>query len=221
MHRPVKKREEVFCLGGTVAVQVTELGNAKKKFHEFDILDTDSAICKKIDWVFINSDSLHFFFRIHFCFWISHLWHLFLFIAFPTVFLNSFNHSNSPSSDLRIKAKMLTEKVINRVLNPLEKVSKNKSLINEVLNFDASNSFLPYVSQSSKITCHSKTRLISYIFTNVISLESLSDHFPQFLIVPNIFFNPLSNKSSIYERDWFILVQENFILILSPLFETK
>ena len=68
MHRPVKKREEVFCLGGTVAVQVTELGNAKKKFHEFDILDTDSAICKKIDWVFINSDSLHFFFRIYFCF---------------------------------------------------------------------------------------------------------------------------------------------------------
>ena len=33
------------------------------------------------------------------------------------------------------------------------------------------------------------------------------------LIVPNIFCNPPSNKSSIYERDWSNFDQENFILV--------
>ena len=41
---------------------------------------------------------------------------------------------------------------------------------------------------------------------------SISDHLPQFLIVPNIFSNPPSNKSNIYERDWSNFDQENFIL---------
>ena len=41
---------------------------------------------------------------------------------------------------------------------------------------------------------------------------TISDHLPQFLIVPNIFSNPPSNKSNIYERDWSNFDQENFIL---------
>ena len=41
---------------------------------------------------------------------------------------------------------------------------------------------------------------------------TISDHLPQFLIVPSIFSNPLSNKSNIYERDWSNFDQENFIL---------
>ena len=41
---------------------------------------------------------------------------------------------------------------------------------------------------------------------------TISDHLPQFLIVPNIFSNPPSNKSNIYERDWSNFDQEHFIL---------
>ena len=41
---------------------------------------------------------------------------------------------------------------------------------------------------------------------------TISDHLPQFIILPNISSNPPSNKSNIYERDWSNFVQENFIL---------
>ena len=36
------KIHQVFCLGGTVEVKITQPGNARKMFHECDILDTDS-----------------------------------------------------------------------------------------------------------------------------------------------------------------------------------
>ena len=83
----------------------------------------------------------------------------------------------------------------------------------------ASNSFLPYTLQPARITSHSKT-LIDNILTNITLPDSISgnltatisDHLPQFLIVPNIFSNPPSNKSNIYERDWSNFDQENFIL---------
>ena len=39
---------------------------------------------------------------------------------------------------------------------------------------------------------------------------------PQFAIIPNIFSNILGNKSNIYERDWSIFDQENFILDYFP-----
>ena len=90
---------------------------------------------------------------------------------------------------------------------------------NEFLDSPASNSFLPYILQSTRITSHSKT-LIDNIFTNITLPDSISgnltatisDHLPQFLIVPNIFSNPPSNKSNIYERDWSNFDQENFTL---------
>ena len=90
---------------------------------------------------------------------------------------------------------------------------------NEFLDSLASNSFLPYILQPTRITSHSKT-LIDNIFTNITLPDSISgnltatisDHLPQFLIVPNIFSNPPSNKSNIYERDWSNFDQENFIL---------
>ena len=84
----------------------------------------------------------------------------------------------------------------------------------------ASNSFFYLRSmQPTRITNHSKI-LINNIFTNIILPDSISgnltatisDHLPQFLIVPNIFSNPPSNKSNIYERDWSNFDQENFIL---------
>ena len=41
---------------------------------------------------------------------------------------------------------------------------------------------------------------------------TISDHLPQFAIVPNMFGNILGNKSNIHERDWSKFDRENFIL---------
>ena len=41
---------------------------------------------------------------------------------------------------------------------------------------------------------------------------NISDHLPQFAIIPNVLGNISGNKSNIYERDWSKFVQENFIL---------
>ena len=57
--------------------------------------------------------------------------------------------------------------------------------------------------------------LSSTLIENTISgnlTASIIDHLPEFIILPNIFSNPPSNKSNIYERDWSNFVQENLIL---------
>ena len=67
---------------------------------------------------------------------------------------------------------------------------------NEFLDSLASNSFVPYILQPTRLTSHSKT-LIDNIFSNIISPEAISgnltstisDHLPQFMIVPNVFSN--------------------------------
>ena len=41
---------------------------------------------------------------------------------------------------------------------------------------------------------------------------TISDHLPQFAIIPNMFGNISCNKSNIYEREWSKFDQENFIL---------
>ena len=41
---------------------------------------------------------------------------------------------------------------------------------------------------------------------------TISDHLPQFAIIPNMFGNIPGSKSNIYERDWSKFDQENFIL---------
>ena len=64
---------------------------------------------------------------------------------------------------------------------------------NEFLDSLASNFFIPYILQPTRITSHSKT-LIDNIFCNIISHEmisgnitaTISDHLPQFLFVPNV-----------------------------------
>ena len=37
-----EKIYQVFCLGGTIAVKVTESGSAREIFHQFNILDFDT-----------------------------------------------------------------------------------------------------------------------------------------------------------------------------------
>ena len=79
---------------------------------------------------------------------------------------------------------------------------------NEFLDSLASNSFIPLILQPTRITSHSNT-LIDNIFSNIIDPDiisgnlttTISDHLPQFAIIPNMFGNTTSNKSNIYERD--------------------
>ena len=95
----------------------------------------------------------------------------------------------------------------------------NHQPTNTFLDFLASNSIIPYMLQPTRLTSHSKT-LIDNIFSNVRLWEAISgnitatssDHLPQFLFVPNVFSNPLCNKSNILERDWPKFNKEKFIL---------
>ena len=90
---------------------------------------------------------------------------------------------------------------------------------NQFLDSLASNSYVLYIIQPSRHTSHSRT-FIDNIFSNVISKDitsgnitaTISDHLPQFLVSPNTFANPLSNKSNVFERDWPKFDQGTFIL---------
>ena len=90
---------------------------------------------------------------------------------------------------------------------------------NEFLDSLTSNSFIPLILQPTRITRHSTT-LIDNIFSNVIDPDiisgnltaTMSDHLPQFAIIPNMFGNISGNKSRIYERDWSKFDRESFIL---------
>ena len=89
---------------------------------------------------------------------------------------------------------------------------------NEFLDSLASNSFIPLILQPTRITSH-PTTLIDNIFSNVIDPDiisgnltaTISDHLPQFAIIPNMFGNISGNKSKIYESDWSKFDRENFI----------
>ena len=90
---------------------------------------------------------------------------------------------------------------------------------NEFLDSLASNSFIPLILQPTRITSRSNT-LIDKIFSNIIdtdiisgnSTATISDHLPQFSIIPNMFGNIPGNNSNIYERGWSKFDRENFIL---------
>ena len=81
---------------------------------------------------------------------------------------------------------------------------------NEFLDSLASNSFIPLILQPTRITSHCNT-LIDHIFSNVIDPDiitgnltaTISDHLPQFAIIPNMFGNISGNKFNIYERNSF------------------
>ena len=91
---------------------------------------------------------------------------------------------------------------------------------NEFLDFRVSNSFIHLVLQPTRITSHSNT-LIDNIFSNIIDPDIIlgnltaiiSDHLPQYAIIPNMFGNISGNKSNIYERDRSKFDRENFILL--------
>ena len=108
----------------------------------------------------------------------------------PTMDLNEFN-----------------DKYVNKLLDNITKENKTTFLLgdfnidllkydshtstNEFLDSLSSNMVLPYILHPTRVTGHSKT-LIDNIFSNHISKETIcgnltstiSDHLPQFLIVP-------------------------------------
>ena len=74
---------------------------------------------------------------------------------------------------------------------------------NEFLDSLASNSFIPLILQPTRITSHSNT-LIDNVFSNVVDpgiisgdlTATMSDHLPQFSIIPNMFGNVSINLIS-------------------------
>ena len=87
----------------------------------------------------------------------------------------------------------------------------NHHSTNEFLDSLSSHLFLPHITQPTIMRDSSKT--IDNIFSNTLIentissnlTATISDHLPQFIILLNIFSNPLS-------RDWSNFVQDNFIL---------
>ena len=82
---------------------------------------------------------------------------------------------------------------------------------------------LPLILQPTRITSHSNT-LIDNIFSNVTDPDviscnftaTISDHLPQFPIIPNMFGNISGNKSNIYKQDRSKFDRDNFILDYFP-----
>ena len=78
---------------------------------------------------------------------------------------------------------------------------------NDFLDSLVSSSLFPYIIQSTQLTGHSKT-LIDNIVCNLTSNEvisdsitaTISDNLSQSLIALNVFANPSSNKSKIFEK---------------------
>ena len=78
----------------------------------------------------------------------------------------------------------------------------------EFLDSLSSDMFLPHIVQPARISTTSKT-FIDNIFSNIHTpssvsgnlTPSISDHLPQFLIVPDIFLNLSPPKPNIYEKD--------------------
>ena len=89
---------------------------------------------------------------------------------------------------------------------------------NDFLDSLSSHYFLPHILQTSRVTTNSKELIdifSSIAVPNITSGDltaSISDHLPQFFVVPNIFFNASYPKSNNYERDWSNFDQENFVL---------
>ena len=119
---------------------------------------------------------------------------------------------------------------LNQLLENISKEQKTIFLLGDfnvnLLNYNEHNQtnefldsllFIPLILQPTRINSHSKT-LIDNIFSNVIDPDiisgnltaTISDHLPQFAMIPNMFGNISGNKSNIYERDWSDC--ENFIL---------
>ena len=114
---------------------------------------------------------------------------------------------------------------LNELLDKLSKENKTIFLLGDfninLLNYDihpptneflpslSSHYFLPHILQPDRVITNFKT-LIDNIFSNVAVPNiisgnltvSISNHLPQFLVAPNVFFNASYPKFNNYERHW-------------------
>ena len=80
---------------------------------------------------------------------------------------------------------------------------------NELFDSLVSKSFKTLILQPTRITCHFNT-VIDNICSTVIDpviisgdlTAPISDHLPQFSIIPNMLGNSSGNKSNIYEKNY-------------------
>ena len=82
------------------------------------------------------------------------------------------------------------------------------------MNFQifASNSYIPLILEPSRITSHICSNFSDPDIILGNQSATISDHLPQFAVIPNIFGNISGNKPNIYERYWSNFDRENFIL---------
>ena len=91
--------------------------------------------------------------------------------------------------------------------------------INKFIGPLSSNVLIPYILHPTRIHGQSRT-ITDNIFFNQYNKETISgnltptisDHLTQFLFVPSMFSDPPSFKQNMYERNWFKLNKEDFIL---------
>ena len=125
--------------------------------------------------------------------------------------------------------------LINQLLNKISTEQKQIFLLGDFninwLNYNKhqpTNEFLDSLDSqilSFHIFCSQQGLLVILklsliILPNVLLCEAISrnitatisDYLPQFLFAPNLFSNPLCNKSNILEKDWSKFDKENFIL---------
>ena len=97
----------------------------------------------------------------------------------------------------------------------------NHNLTNDFLDFLASNSFVPYILQLTRLTSHSKT-LIENIFSDIISPEVISgklpsitsDHLSQFMVVPkNVSVNFIKTRLILLKEIGLMLTKKTLFLI--------
>ena len=110
---------------------------------------------------------------------------------------------------------------LNKLLEKISKEQKSVFLLGDfnvnLLNYNEHNQTNEFLGP---LTFNSLNTLVDNSFSNVIDPDiisgnltaTISDHLPQFSIIPNMFGNVSRNKSNIYERDWSKFDQENFIL---------
>ena len=134
-----------------------------------------------------------------------------------------------------MKLNEFNEYFLNPLLEKLSKENKSTFLLgdfnvdllkydhhastNEFLDSFSSHFFLPHILVPTRISGSSKS-LIDNIFSNEISnniisgniTASLSDHLPQFSIIPDILGNPSSPKTNMFERNWSGFNQQSFVL---------
>lgn len=99
----------------------------------------------------------------------------------------------------------------------LMKTNEDKN-INEFYDIITSNLMVPHIILPTRITSNSKT-LIDNIFSNSINFDkgisgnitaSISDHLPQFLIIPKENYQP-PNKHKLFKRDLKNFDKETFV----------